>query len=489
MCGLARHTVQPNQTEVLRVTRGLIRKTAVEAVVSNSTPMVFTGSGRAATTGEADSLAVRDLQSSIGEAIRAAPNICSSYVGGILNECRTANSALSLQDEIALAGIQYDRHQDSSGAKITVAKITNTDSLKIYEQKAEEERKQLETLLTALDTVSANNELETKNKIAIHMYRYMNIAAVAAALGQSSFLKRTQEFDKMLAVVVQFQTANSLDEAAAKIASAVTQNSVRIFPARQYNALEITPFAAALYDKLQAKLSKRAIKDSNGDYSLAGTYRICDNGDMVLNYELLNRESLVTNRVSLLVSKDVYANFRAQPLASDFDQAIAQKTTVVDGFRSEITTNLGSKDLLLRDGESVHFYARLTQPGYFYVIGHVVHQNKQKFSYLLDVNEGSGAEKFVYFVPPDKVNQYIDLGEYTMGAPFGTEYLQLVASSDNPIKNLPAVRWDEKLELSVLDSSLGAPKEVVERVRAAKKAKKTMTSRAHESVLSYTTMQ
>lgn len=487
MCGLARHSVQPNQAEILRVNRGLIRKTAVEAVVSDANPIVFSGNGRGATVREADNLALRDLQSSIGEAIRNTPNLCSTYVGGMLSMCRSANSALALQDEIALAGIKYERSQTSDGEKVTEAKISNIDSLKIYEQKAEEERKQLDELLAALDVSGANNEHDTKNNIAIHMYRYMNIAAVAAALGQSSYLKRTQAFDKMLGVVAQFQTANSLDEAATKIASAVTQNGVRIYPARQYNALEITPFAAALYDKLQVKLNKRAIKDNSGEFSLAGTYKVCDNGDIVLNYELLTRDSLVANRVSLLVNKDVYASFRAQPLASDFDQTIAQKTAVVDGFRSEITTNIGNKDLLLRDGESVHFYARLTQAGYFYVIGHVVYQNKQKFSYLLDVNEGSGAEKFVYFVPPDKVNQYIDLGEYTMGAPFGTEYLQLIASSDNPTKNLPPVRWDEKLELSVLDTSMGAPKEVVERVRAAKKAKKNLSARSHESILSYTT--
>ncbi len=384
-----------------------------------------------------------------------------------------------------LLGVQYKRQREAHGT-VTNATLSAESSLAEYREQLKNEHN---SLLALFDKIQQKNidMTDNKRKIGIHLRRYLGLSTVAAILGENQYSKNAEKLNPILNHIASYQTADSLNDAASKILAVVATRNLQVFPPRPYNALEVTPFGAELAKRLKKKLNTKSLNKTTAKQTLVGSYKICRNGDMLLNYDLIGKNYLVTDSVSLRINKTVYAKYRTQPLSEDFEQTFMQKTSAYDGFRSDITTNRGKQNLLFRDSESINFYARLNQPGYFFIVGHVLVPGKESFSYLLELDEDPGSEKYIFYVSPDQINQYIDLGEYEMGAPFGNEYLQLVASSKPP--QLPSNNWNESIELAILEDSTNSIKKSVERVRAARKVKKSKQFKVHESLLAYTTMQ
>lgn len=470
------------------ITRGLMRN----ADFNNPTHKIvhFTGIGRANNKRLADQGALEELRNNINDAVTNNQEACSSTAKALLSVCQKTQYSILSQDELPLLGVQYIRQQEAQG-NITSAEINATVSLKEYQAQIKAEHHSLLQLLDKFQQNKTPNATE-KRQLGVHLRRYLGLATVAAVLGETQYSKNSEEFKPILKHISAYQIAKSLDEAATMIMAAVPTSNIHVFPARQYNALEVTPFGAELAKHLTQKLKSKKLNSKSFNnampkHTLVGNYRICNNGDMLLNYDLIGKTYLVADTISLRIAKNVYAKYRAQPISENFDQVFMQKTAAQEGFRSDITTNHGKQNLLFRDSELVNFYARLSQPGYFFIVGHVMIPGENNFSYLLELDEDPGNEKFIFQVSPENINQYIDLGEYEMGAPFGNEYLQLVASSKPP--ELPNTRWNKEMELDILDDSTNSLEKSVERVRAARKVKKSKHIKIHESLLSYTTMQ
>ena len=96
-------------------------------------------------------------------------------------------------------------------------------------------------------------------------------------------------------------------------------------------------------------------------------------------------------------------------------------------------------------GETVKLAARVNRAAYFYGVGHEVRTDSQ-FSYLLPLQSGAAndpsEERFIRYVPADQANHYVDLGDFSVEPPFGTEHAQIIASTQQPKNALPTVRYD-----------------------------------------------
>jgi len=118
---------------------------------------------------------------------------------------------------------------------------------------------------------------------------------------------------------------------------------------------------------------------------------------------------------------------------------------------------------------------KLNSPGYFYVASHNTTEN---MSYLLELNESQGKRAFLRYVNADEVNRWLSLGEFEVTAPFGTENLQLIASSKDLINNLPSVKFDPELELYVVGAKSAEDAVIKTRGLKPKRSKKVKSSEA-----------
>ena len=121
--------------------------------------------------------------------------------------------------------------------------------------------------------------------------------------------------------------------------------------------------------------------------------------------------------------------------------------------------------------------------GYLYVVGYT-QTDKQKQSYLLQLQESDGNSKFTKFINADDASRWVSLGVFTVEPPFGVESVQVVASNKE-ITSLPQTKYDEESGYYVISKDI---KKALNATRGLKKkvSKKVETS---EDVMSFTTMK
>lgn len=275
------------------------------------------------------------------------------------------------------------------------------------------------------------------------------------------------------------------------MAKGISHRDIYLFPPRHRDAVEITPFAAALRKALAAHL-KTVAKPEQASYIMKGEYDILGNKDIHISYELMDKDK----RFKILKTQSVrlrhagWKDYRARPLAADLDQLVHQGVAVSNAFRASLTTDRGSRDLLFCQGETTRIMAKMNRSGYFYIVGNVLQDGKQ-FSYLLDLNDVDGPYRFIRFVPPEEANHLLELGEFEVNAPFGIEHLQLFAANEDQKDEIPEYRWDEKLGYYVIKDSLGNAKRGISYTRGLQNVahkKKKKQRQAFEAKLSLTTM-
>ena len=92
----------------------------------------------------------------------------------------------------------------------------------------------------------------------------------------------------------------------------------------------------------------------------------------------------------------------------------------------------GNKQVLLKENQEVQLIAKSNRQAYIYLVGHTLHDD-EKFSYLVELQEASGDERFLYTLGADSVNRPIPLPlNFTVSEPFGYESIQMFASTSKP---------------------------------------------------------
>jgi hypothetical protein len=193
--------------------------------------------------------------------------------------------------------------------------------------------------------------------------------------------------------------------------------------------------------------------------------------------------TLQTRLVTL--SPDSYKGLQVKPATIDFDRLLHEGIAVSNDFRVQITTNRGNENVLFNDKEEVELLVKVSRPGYFFVVGHVVKKDENS-SYLLELGHADNDRRFIRYVNADDVNKWLSIGKFEVTAPFGVESLQVLASKDDPIDRLPTHLLDSKSELYV---TAGSAEQSIINTRALK-PKRTVDDKAYqaETVLMFTTM-
>ncbi len=381
--------------------------------------------------------------------------------------------------ELPLLGTEF-AYIDLGNEQMCTVTLDAAKALALYQRQIE----RLAGEINALEQRQAQQQAaDERYRVLQQLYEKLDqiddYITVALLLGQPTLPK--------LATTLE-QTANrlrSLESKAPSLAIATGQLSRdlpkgRYFvePAKAHGSRQITQLGRLLRDELEQTLST-ASRDA-ADYRLGGLYEVLDNSISV-TYRAVDRQGKTVATRQVQLADSAYKGMDYQPSDIDYDRLLNDGYIVNNSFRAALTTNFGNDALAFREGDVVRLLVKLNAPGFFYI---VAHDRTNKFSYLLEINDALGDDRFVVSVDRSQVNRWIALSAegYEIAPPFGTEDLQLIATRQYP--GLPPTRLDNSGYYRVVAAS---PKDAVIKTRGMRpKTKKSSVPVSAEATITYT---
>ncbi|MBI5329130.1 MAG: DUF4384 domain-containing protein [Betaproteobacteria bacterium] len=443
------------------------------------------GVGYASDPDEARRRAAADLAAAIQVRIHSVVESCTQVTMKQPEDCgsRVMNRSAT---ELPLLGLRYQEIPGGNEAAGAKALLEAESSGPLYRAKLTELGKEFAAGAQALAASKDRRQMHdllTRQIAALRALADHRLVAVALGL-QAEALPASETALAAERAALE-ETVDSIPFAARVLLKGVQGRIQDAEPLTAAGSREATPLGSALADALRAEPPAR----QGPRLKSAGEYRILANGDVDVVVEIRNEATreLAAVRTARL-AKAGYAGYRAEPLAPDFEKLLREGVAVSGELRAELVTAAGVRQLKFKAGENVRLAARLNRPGYFYLVGHVV-QPEGQFSYLMPLQAGAANDaseaRFIRYVPPEQVNHYLVLGEFSVEPPYGAEHLQIIASTQRPKDVLPAARYDSASGYFVLQGSRGQVQEGLMKTRGL--IQKTEKSMVAEGVLTFTT--
>jgi hypothetical protein len=446
--------------------------------------LALEGIGYGANEDAARRAAVADLAAAIRVQVKAVVESCTQVAGKKAEDCgsRVMNRAAT---DLPLLGLQYAAMPGGSEPYGSKARLEPAASAPLYRQQLERLQKDFKALQTSLagaKTRHERHEILGRQLAAIRQIEDHRLVATALgsrvddfAVSETAVLAEREKLE---------DKADSLQFAARLLVRDLKGSLAMLEPLRPANSREATPFGNALGDALRAEMSGR----SGTGLRIGGEYRLLDTGDADIALEV--REDWTGELLgvrTVRVAKAAFAGYRATPLAPDFERLLTTGEVVSDKLRAELVTSRGAQALRLRSGDNLKLLARVNRAAYIYVVGHVI-QPKGQFSYLLPLQEGNNDARFVRWMPADQANHYVEVGEFAVEPPYGTEHLQIFASTENPTNALPPHQLDAASGHYMIRESRGNVMKAMVTTRALARIQ-PKTIAVAEGTLSFTTTE
>ncbi|MGE4518215.1 MAG: hypothetical protein AB7E04_01740 [Desulfobacteraceae bacterium] len=327
---------------------------------------------------------------------------------------------------------------------------TNNLILRHFEESksgsTKERIKSLETVLTLMDSLAG--------------YKAVGLWLGLDNMPELNFTKESVE-NELFRLTRKVDTIESAAEIISK--KIITSDSLKnkkifAYPPVPFSSDEITPFSKAFFTRLSGFMPIAGSPDIS-DAVATGTYSITPDG-IDLTYNAIDKSGNILESGFVKILPQAYKNYSPEPTLRDFASLVENGIIVSDRFNIDMTTSKGKKYLLFKEGETVNLFARMNQPGYFYILAHNLKENK--YSYLIDFYDSPGNEKFIFNVSPEMVNKWINIGEFEVVPPFGTEKIEIFGSTKYPVDAIPHTQLDKKTGLYKLNES---PEEAVIKTR------------------------
>ena len=448
----------------------------------------ISGTGYGKTLDEARKEALAELSQNIRVEVKSEFTSIQIQKNRSLDELKT--KAIHLKSELPILGAQYSELSAKEG--FVVEAILSVSSKALYETELERTAdlisKNLENLKT---TPSQEGKAELLKNILAHIEQYYSLRIVAQFLKSpripdisvtsGDISGRLQDLEKK---------ADSVDFGAKVLARSFKKNNIYIYPPTPANSSEVTQFGSAVKDHLSTVL-KTVSHPDKADFYLAGSYTLLKNG-LELTCHLTDRMNNTLASSLVFFMPEAYKNYSVEAVSLDFEKLVSQGHIVSGDFKVDLTTSRGKRDLLYKKGDNLKILVKMNRPGYFYLVSH--NFKKDAYSYIINFTEEQGNRKFVYYVDGDSVNKWIELGDFEVVPPFGVESLQMVASTDDLVSNVPTTYYDQTTGLFTItgpDGKKGVfvasrPESALAATRGLIMKKKSATS---EAVLVFTSLE
>lgn len=337
---------------------------------------------------------------------------------------------VNTRSELPILGVQYQQLASEQGLLRFQAWVDSQYSLPIYVRELDKLTKAIADNQRALQqNLTADQRYQVTSALVADIPQYDKKRLVANVLGGYTQQARPKvDLKKLRYRLKQLEgRASSLRFAAKILAKGVTENSIYLHPPIPKNVQEVTPFASALKKHLSPLLHTVSLPE-RAKYNMDGEYEILANGNIFVSYRLVDLNYKVLHTNSVIIERSAHQAFRSKPTSVSFEMLLHNEVALSNKFHAELKTLHGSETLYYKGGDTVKLLVRLNQAGYYYIVGHVL-RNGSQFSYLLELNDAHGDARFVRYIPQDQANKYIEIAEFEVSRPYGTEHLQLVAAN------------------------------------------------------------
>ena len=432
--------------------------------------------------------ALLDISSRISVTVRSkfksVQAVNSLSVNNKLSETVNLTTEITTETSSELPILGADFTFKKIGSQISAeAKLETIKNLPLYERRMGQLRNRITTLNKSLEKAqTGESKYSTITSIFTLLDEFNKLNIVTSYLGGTQQDPGVSEDTLQNQLRTVTKQVDNLDLAAKLLLEGINESGIYIFPAKSRNSNEITAFGALIKDKLSTQL-KSIQNPSEADFTLIGQYEESENG-LDITYRLIDGSSVAQKTNSVRVLKEAYRGVETKPKSLDFDQLLKSGVALSGNLRVNISSNFGSHDLLFHGNDEVEFFVKLSESGYFYVLGHSLKANENN-SYMLELHESEGARKFVYFVNADDANKWISIGKFNVIAPFGVEGLQVFASNKDLVDNLPPIKLDSDSGLYLVSAN---PKEGILKTRAIVK-KFSKTALMSEASLMFTSKE
>ena len=443
---------------------------------------VITGMGYSSNEIEARNFALSDISNQISTEVLSEFNTISKSFNGELKSIK--ENIVKTKSELPIIGASfiYKRDQDIVEAVLDSQKV-----LPLYE----------ENLKNLLNEINKQTDMISKEKDKTKLYDlYSNLQMsfeifnkykiVALLLESKNIPELNITSSEIVNQLSQLsKEVESIDLAAKLLAPIFNEKDIFIYPAKNGISAEITPFAKVFQQSI-SKYIKNAYSPQKAKYFLSGKYEILSD-KIFLSYTLIDKNNNVLKQNSIVLLNKAYDGLRVKPITTSFQEEIHSDFLKTSDLKIDISfKDQGTKDVLLLEGDSVDLVVRSNRAIYFYLVGHILHEEK-KSSYLVELQpDAFGKNKFVYRLGGSDVNIPFSLGEFEISGPFGFESLQMFASTKAIKDDIPSCTVD-KNGLCIIGAD---PKKAIAKTRALIRVKKNKQKVLKaEALLEYTTMK
>lgn len=403
-----------------------------------------------------------------------------SYVEG--SGKRQDELLISTRSDMPLIGVEINSVQKGKEV-VCQARLESSKSLALYVSKLNELALEIRALDERISKAADNERYLLLMQVLTVIEQYEKYCAVATLLGGAFTAPPRSRGDTEAQLRELEKAAPSIELAAQLLAKGLKAEAVYIYPAMPHGSHEVTPFGRVIRDRLAQSLAP-VESPEQAQTLFKGEYEILDNSIHLIYRLLDNKGNTLETRVATL-APSAYIGLQVKPSSVDFDRLLHEGVAVSSDFSAQLTSNRGSEDVLFDEHEEVEVLVKLSRPGYFYVVGHVVKQG-ENYSYLLELEHADSDRRFIRYVNADDVNKWLSIGRFEATAPFGVESIQLLASRDDPINRLPSHPLDNKTELYVTASNA---QQGIIKTRALKPKRNEADKQYQaEAVLMFTTM-
>jgi hypothetical protein len=324
------------------------------------------------------------------------------------------------------------------------AVMKGSSSLPLYETELDSLHAQIYSAEQGfpLDTDSLEQEKFLESLLALYS-DFDKLAYVSKALGAKTIPSLPSSRYAVEAQLRRLEgVVDSYAKAARNLTRMVEHSGVYLYPAKLNNSGGISEFAEQLAFSMGEALGSKVVFDAKrAGYYLFGSYTLKNDGKdgIYVTYRLENTQGRVVSTSAVELPPSVYHGQRFMPVAYDFQKQLERGDSVDSSFLVDIRMN-GMKDYLsFHKGDELTIEVKVSEPGFFYVVGYVFNELGEKFSYLFPLSlDASGKDMFVRRVSSEEVNRWIIINPTYRGKimpieviePFGVEMLQVYASTE-----------------------------------------------------------
>ncbi|EDZ63857.1 hypothetical protein SMGD1_1835 [Sulfurimonas gotlandica GD1] len=437
----------------------------------------ISGVGYAQTNKEAKKEALADLSQVIKSEVR------SNFESTTTDESSKAKSNIKISSNLPILGADFtfiDRALEvEASVKLTPLKVN-----KLYMKKLQNLNAEINSLLKELQSSKSSSlKLKLYEDIFSLLNEYDRYESVAIILGAELEKRPAITKAKVKAELAKLNSnIDSITIACGILEKNFQEEKIFVYPPLLQNNTTVAEFGSVFHKELKSKL-KTAKTPKDALYLLIGEYTLTKNA-MVLNYELLSTQTNeVVKSKTINIHPEAYKDLIIKPKGVDFDALLNAGVINSSDLKVSLNSNRGSENLLFNKGEEIELFVKLNKMGYFYIIGYT-QTREAKFSYLLELGEGSGNSKFVKFINADDASRWISLGAFTVEPPFGVESIQVIASNQK-ISSLPSSKYDEQSGYYIISKDIN---KALATTRGLKK-KVSQKVEMSEDVMSFTTIK